>query len=234
MGIYVFNTPMLSEVLKADAANPQSKHDFGKDIIPKMIPQNRVFAYPFSGYWVDVGTIQAYWEAHMDLLADHPSLDLNDRSWIMHTRSEERPPVNIRTGATVLHSLITDGCTIEGTVEYSVLSPGVRVERGAVVRYSIIMTDTVIRAGAMVDRSIVDKLVEVGEGAQVGTGADYTPNRVADLSSGLTLVGKNATLPPNIKIGRNCIIAGDARPQDFIADTVPSGTVVGFVPGDLN
>ena len=148
---------VLSEVLKADAANPQSKHDFGKDIIPKMIHQYRVFAYPFSGYWVDVGTIQAYWEAHMDLLADHPPLDLNDRSWIIHTRSEERPPVNIRTGATVLHSLITDGCTIEGTVEYSVLSPGVRVERGAVVRYSIIMTDTVIRAGAMVDRSIVDK-----------------------------------------------------------------------------
>ncbi len=234
MGIYIFNTPILSEVLKADAASPQSKHDFGKDIIPKMIPQNRVFAYPFSGYWVDVGTIQAYWEAHMDLLADHPSLDLNDRSWIIHTHSEERPPVNIRTGATVLHSLITDGCTIEGTVEYSVLSPGVRVERGAVVRYSIIMTDTMIRAGAMVDRSIVDKSVEVDEGTQVGSGADYTPNRVTDLSSGLTLVGKNATLPPNIKIGRNCIIAGDARPQDFIADMVPSGTVVGFVPGDSN
>jgi glucose-1-phosphate adenylyltransferase len=232
MGIYIFNTPILSEVLKADAANPQSKHDFGKDIIPKMIHQNRVFAYPFSGYWVDVGTIQAYWEAHMDLLADHPPLDLNDRSWIIHTHSEERPPVNIRTGATVLHSLITDGCTIEGTVEYSVLSPGVRVERGAVVRYSIIMTDTVIRAGAMVDRSIVDKSVEVGEGAQVGTGADYTPNRVADLSSGLTLIGKSAIVPPNIKIGRNCIIAGDVRPQDFIADTVPSGTVVGVVAGD--
>jgi glucose-1-phosphate adenylyltransferase len=234
MGIYIFNTPMLSEVLKADTANPQSKHDFGKDIIPKMIHQNRVFAYPFSGYWVDVGTIQAYWEAHMDLLADHPPLDLNDRNWIIHTRSEERPPVNIRTGATVLHSLITDGCTIEGTVEYSVLSPGVRVERGAVVRYSIIMTDTVIRAGAMVDRGIVDKSVEVGESAQVGSGADYTPNRVADLSSGLTLIGKGAILPPNVKIGRNCIIAGDVRPQDFIADTVPSGTVVGFVPGDTN
>ncbi len=234
MGIYVFGTEVLSDVLKADAANPQSHHDFGKDIMPKMIGQYRVFAYPFSGYWVDVGTIQAYWEAHMDLLADSPPLDLNDRSWIIHTRSEERPPVNIRTGAVVLHSLITDGCTIEGTVEYSVLSPGVRVERGAVVRYSIIMTDAVIRAGAMVDRGILDKQVEVGAGAQVGFGVDYTPNRVADLSSGLTLVGKNAVIPPNIKIGRNCIIASDMRPEGFAADEVPSGTVVGVLPGDLD
>ena len=229
MGIYVFNTEVLSGVLKADAANSQSSHDFGKDIIPKIIGQYRVFAYPFSGYWVDVGTIQAYWEAHMDLLADRPPLDLNDRNWIIHTRSEERPPVNIRTGAVVLHSLITDGCTIEGTVEYSVLSPGVRVERGAVVRYSIIMTDAIVRAGAMVDRSILDKQVEVGAGAQVGFGADYTPSRVTDLSSGLTLVGKSAVIPSNVKVGRNCIIASDLRPEDFLADNVPSGTVVGFV-----
>jgi glucose-1-phosphate adenylyltransferase len=129
----------------------------------------------------------------------------------------------------VLHSLITDGCTIEGTVEYSVLSPGVRVERGAVVRYSIIMTDAIVRAGAMVDRSILDKQVDVGAGAQVGFGADYTPSRVTDLSSGLTLVGKSAVIPPTVKVGRNCIIASDVRAEDFLADNVPSGTVVGFV-----
>jgi glucose-1-phosphate adenylyltransferase len=232
MGIYVFNTEVLSDVLNADAADPNSSHDFGKDIVPKMIHPCRVFAYPFSGYWVDVGTIQAYWEAHMDLVADNPPLDLNDRDWIIHTRSEERPPVNIRTGALVLHSLITDGCLIEGTVEYSVLSPGVRVERGAVVRYSIVMTDTVIRAGAMVDRVILDKNVEVGAGAQVGFGADYTPSRVTDLSSGLTLVGKGSIIPPNIKIERNCIIASDVRLQDFTTNDVPSGTVIGIVAGE--
>jgi glucose-1-phosphate adenylyltransferase len=232
MGIYVFNTEVLSEVLRADSADSQSKHDFGKDIIPKMIGQYRVFAYPFSSYWVDVGTIQAYWEAHQDLLQDNPPLDLNDRNWVIHTRSEERPPVNIRTGAVVVHSLITDGCTIEGTVEYSVLSPGVRVERGAVVRGSIIMTDAVIHAGAMVDHGILDKRVEVGVGAQIGFGADYTPSRAADLSSGLTMVGKNAVIPPGIKIGRNCIIATDVRPEDFAADYVPSGAIVGLLPGD--
>jgi len=231
MGVYVFNTEMLSDMLKADVADPNSSRDFGKDIIPKMIHQQRVFAYPYSGYWVDVGTIQAYWEAHMDLLADNPPLDLNDRNWIIHTRSEERPPVNIRTGALVMHSLITDGCMIEGTVEYSVLSPGVRVERGAVVRYSIVMTDSVIRAGAMVDRAILDKNVEIGASAQVGYGADYTPNRVTDLSSGLTLIGKGTLVPPNIKIGRNCIIASDMRPQDFASNDMPSGTVLGVVTG---
>ncbi len=231
MGVYVFNTEMLSDVLKADAADPNSSRDFGKDIIPKMIHEQRVFAYPYSGYWVDVGTIQAYWEAHMDLLADNPPLDLNDRDWIIHTRSEERPPVNIRTGALVMHSLITDGCLIEGTVEYSVLSPGVRVERGAVVRYSIVMTDSVIHAGAMVDRAILDKNVEIGVGAQVGYGADYTPNRTTDLSSGLTLIGKGTLVPPNIKIGRNCIIASDMRPQDFASNDMPSGTVLGVVTG---
>jgi glucose-1-phosphate adenylyltransferase len=118
---------------------------------------------------------------------------------------------------------------IEGSVEYSVLSPGVRVERGAVVRYSIIMTDAVIRAGGMVDRCILDKQVEIGAGAHVGYGMDYTPNRTADLSSGITLVGKGTVIPPNIKIGRNCIIASDARPEDFTTDHVPSGSNVGYI-----
>jgi glucose-1-phosphate adenylyltransferase len=231
MGVYIFNTEVLSDMLKADAADPNSSRDFGRDIVPKMILQQRVFAYPFSSYWVDVGTIQAYWEAHMDLLSDNPPLDLNDRTWIIHTRSEERPPVNIRTGALVMHSLITDGCMIEGTVEYSVLSPGVRVERGAVVRYSIVMTDTVIRASALVDRVILDKNVEIGASAQVGYGADYSPNRVTDLSSGLTLIGKGTVVPPNIKIGRNCVIASDMRPQDFASNDMPSGTVLGIVTG---
>jgi glucose-1-phosphate adenylyltransferase len=99
----------------------------------------------------------------------------------------------------------------------------------AVVRYSIIMTDATIRAGAMVDRCIVDKQTEIGAGAQVGYGADYTPSPVADLSSGLTLVGKGAVVPPGVKVGRNCIIAGDVRPEDFIADMIPSGTVVGYI-----
>ncbi len=230
MGIYVFNTEVLSQVLLEDLDDHHSEHDFGKNIIPKMIERFRVFAYPFSGYWVDVGTVQAYWEAHMDLLVDEPLLNLLDRNWVIHTMSEERPPVNIRTGATVLHSLITDGCIIEGTVEYSVLSPGVRVERGAVVRNSIILTDTHIQLGAMVDRCVIDKQVTVGENACVGYGADYSRNPIGDLVSGITLAGKNARIMSGVKIGRNCVIASDVREIDFADKLVPSGTTVGRLP----
>jgi glucose-1-phosphate adenylyltransferase len=114
-------------------------------------------------------------------------------------------------------------------VEYSVLSPGVRVKRGAVVRYSVIMTDAVIEPGAMVDRCIVDKNVVVGAEAHLGYGMDYSPNRLGDLSSGLTLVGKNAIIPPNTRIGRNCIISGDITPEDFPDFHLPSGTTVGVI-----
>jgi len=227
MGIYVFNTEVLSHLLLEDTKDPHSDHDFGKNIIPKMIGHYRVFAYPFAGYWVDVGTVQAYWEAHMDLLVDEPLLNLLDRSWVIHTPSEERPAVNIRTGATVSHSLITDGCVIEGTVEYSVLSPGVRVARGAVVRNSIILTDSDIRAGAVVDRCVIDKQVVIGENAHVGHGADYSPNPIGDLLSGISLAGKNAWIKHGVKIGRNCVVAGDVRESDFADKIVPSGTTVG-------
>ncbi|MFN8595697.1 MAG: glucose-1-phosphate adenylyltransferase [Anaerolineae bacterium] len=230
MGIYVFNTEVLSNALREDANNPNSAHDFGKNIIPRMMNSHKVYAYPFNGYWVDVGTVQAYWEAHMDLLADQPPLDLLDRNWVIHTRSEERPPVNIRTGAVVAHSLITDGCVIEGTVEYSVLSPGVKVGRGAVVRNSIVLTDCVIEAGAMVDRSIIDKECLIQQNAHVGYGVDYSPNPLNDLTSGITLVGKNAVVPSGVRVGRNCIVASDAHESDFPGQMVPSGTTVGYVP----
>ena len=216
MGIYVFNYDTLVKMLTEDAKEPGSGHDFGKDIFPKMIANNyRVFAFPYADYWVDVGTIQSYWEAHMDLLEEQPKLDLLDREWVIHTRSEERPPVNMRTGATVNHSLITDGCTIEGFVEYSVLSPGVKVARGAVVRYSIIMTDTVIEAGAVVDHAIIDKHVVVGRNAHIGYGNDYTHNPEAHIETGITVIGKDTIIPPNLKIGRNVVIGSDLKDDDF-------------------
>ena len=224
MGIYVFNYDTLVRVLIEDAKDPNSAHDFGTNIFPKMINGNfRVFAFPYGGYWVDVGTVQAYWEAHMDLLTENPSLDLLDREWVIHTRSEERPPVNIRTGATVNHSLITDGCVIEGSVEYSVLSPGVRVARGAVVRYSIVLTDAVIETGAVVDRSILDKRVVVGAGAQIGYGTDYTENKILKFATGINVVGKNTLIPPGFKVGRNVIIGSDLNDLDFNGDSIPSG-----------
>ncbi len=229
MGIYAFNTDALREVLAADHAQAGSRHDFGGNIIPQMIETHRVYAFPYRGYWVDVGTIDTYWQAHMDLLVDEPRLDLLDREWVIHTRSEERPPVSIRSEATIAHSLFTDGCVIKGTVEYSVFSPGVVVQRGAVVRHSIVMTDAVIEENAVVDHAILDKRVRVGAGSCVGWGEDWTPNATASLHSGLTVVGKNTPIPAHARVGRNCVIAADLGEDAFEKDLIPSGTTVGVV-----
>jgi glucose-1-phosphate adenylyltransferase len=227
MGIYVFQLEALRRVLEQDLDDPSSDRDFGKDIIPRLLADGtRLYAFPFNNYWVDVGTVHAYWEAHMELLSDDPPLDLMDRDWVIHTRSEERPPVNIRTGAIVSHSQISDGCVIEGSVEFSVLSPGVRIHRGAVVRHSIIMTDTVIREGAVIDRCIIDKQVNVARGAYLGWGKDYTVNTLGNLTSGITLVGKNAQLPSGLRVGRNCVLVSDLKESDFTSTTVPSGATV--------
>lgn len=227
MGIYVFRLEALRQALQDDLEDSASQRDFGKDIIPRMLDQGKLlYAFPYDGYWVDVGTVQAYWEAHMELLRDEPTLDLIDRDWIIRTRSEERPPVNIRTGATVSHSLVTDGCVIEGSVEFSVLSPGVRVERGTVVRYSILMTDTVVEAGAVVDRCIADKKVRIGPGAYLGWGRDYAINTLGHLASGITLIGKNSQLPSGLRVGRNCVLVSDLKESDFASETIPSGVTV--------
>jgi glucose-1-phosphate adenylyltransferase len=230
MGVYIFDTQTLSHMLEDDANDAHSSHDFGKDILPKMISEgHQVYCYTFEGYWVDVGTVQAYWEAHMDLLDEHVRLNLQDRDWIIHTRSEERPPVNIRTGASIGHSLISDGCVIEGAVEYSVLSPGVHVKPGATVRNSIIMTDALVDEMAVIDRAIIDKNVHVCARTRLGVGRDMSvPNRIEPrLNTGITLVGKNTSIPPGTSIGRNCVIASDIPARAFQSHTVESGQTIG-------
>jgi glucose-1-phosphate adenylyltransferase len=234
MGIYVFNRETLTRVLMedarpAEAGGAPSQHDFGRNIIPSMLARGeRVYAYPFTGYWQDVGTVQSYWEAHMELLDDHPAFDLYDPSWVTHTRSEERPPAHVRSGAQIVSSLISHGCIIKGRVERSVLSPGVVVEEGAVVRESILLFDTVVGAGSVIDRSILDKEVIVGKDCRIGYGDDMTPNKLepARLNTGITLIGKRAHLPDNLKIGRNCKLGTDLRPEDFPSDTLASGETI--------
>ena len=224
MGVYVFSKRALRRWLTDD------RTDFGGDVIPAMLAGTaRVFAYPFDGYWQDVGTIQSYWEANMALLVDEPELDLYDREWLIHTRSEERAPAKVGPTAQIHRSLISHGCVIAGTVVNSVLSPGVRVEVGAVVRDSIVMFDSVIRAGAVVDRAILDKEVVVGQGATVGAGTDLdTPNRdePGRLNTGITVVGKRAIIPRGTRIGRNVKIAGEVRVSDFPGRVVRTGASV--------
>jgi glucose-1-phosphate adenylyltransferase len=228
MGIYVFNTGFLLQRLEEDARDPKSAHDFGKNIIPQMVARDRTFAYPFSGYWVDVGTIAAYWETNLALLEENPALDLNDPSWVIHTRSEERPPVKFKPPGAVDNSLLSNGCVVSGTVINSVLSPGVRVERGAVVRDSVIMNDTTIKTGALVRCCVLDKEIEIGTNAQLGVGDDNTPNQLepANLNTGITIVGKRARIPAGAVIGRNCRIDSNVTPDDFERREIPSGGAI--------
>jgi glucose-1-phosphate adenylyltransferase len=213
LGIYVFSKKALLAWLD------DSRTDFGRDVIPAMLDGGaRVYGYQFDGYWQDVGTVEGYWQAHMDLLEEHPGLDLYDKDWLIHTRSEERAPARVGPTASVHRSLISHGCQIWGSVERSVLSPGVRVDPGAVVRDSIVMFDTVIRAGAVVDRAIVDKEVSIGPNAIVGMGTELeTPNRQEPtrLNSGITVVGKRAVIPAGMRIGRNVKINEGVRPADY-------------------
>jgi glucose-1-phosphate adenylyltransferase len=213
MGIYVFGMAMLSRVLHEDGRRRDSSHDFGKDVIPRLVAEGlRVFAYPFGGYWVDVGTIEAYWQTQMDLLRTPPPLDLNDRSWIIHTLSEEQPPVRIQTGAMIKDSLVTDGCVIgpDARVERSVLSPGVVVGAGALVRESVVLSGASVGDGARIQRAIVDKLVRVGRGARVGA-----MGRAGEPAL-LTTIGKNAVIPDRAVVPAGAAAAADAVADQFV------------------
>ena len=204
MGIYIFRKQTLVDVLQET-----DYVDFGKDVLPAMLGDDHsVYAYPFPGYWADVGTVQAYWEANVSLLAEDPALDLYNPEWVVHTRSEERAPCKIGPGAQVDGNLFSNGCRVDGVVQRSVLSPGVYVAQGAMVRDSVILSDTVVEPGAEVDRCIVDKGVIIGAEAKLGYGDDNTPNVDApeQINTGLTLVGKGSVIPPKLTIGRNVVI----------------------------
>ena len=212
MGVYVFSWPQLRDLLSPERV------DFGRDVLPWMVEnRKRVFAYEYGGYWQDVGTVESYWQTNLDLLSDHPGIELNDLGWLIYTKSEERPPARIGPGARVTRSMISHGCVVDGTVEHSILSPGVRVAAGAVVRDSIVMFDAVIERGAQLDRAIVDKEASIGSGAHIGVGEELRPNRDEPerLVAGITLVGKRARVPRGTEIGRNCRIDPMATERDF-------------------
>ena len=216
MGVYLFSFDLLNRVLWEDHRRADSSHDFGKDILPRMVKQGElVYAFPYTGYWVDVGTVDSYWQAHMDQLSENPPFDLNDRRWIIHTRTEERPPVWITQGAEVIDSMITDGCVIgKGAhVERSVLSPGVQIKAGARVVESIILTETVIGAQAVVARAILDKRVKIGEKARVGE-ITSEPR--------FTMIGKNSEVPAEMIVEAGAVIATDVVSSDYSADRVRS------------
>ena len=227
MGIYVFNTNYLLHALRS-----HQEHDFGRNIIPAAIENDRVFAYPFEGYWRDVGTLEAYWKASMDLLDINSGLNLD--KWNVHTNVEEegrlgdRPPTFISKKSLVKNSVISPGCIIEGRVENSILSPGVFVAKDASVVNSVIMHDSQISAGARIKESILDKLVRVGENAVLGTGSADTPNKEKPhhLSNGMVVVGKGTEIPSDFNICKNSILHPKLSAEDYVSsDILPGETI---------
>ena len=229
MGIYVFNRQTLIDQLIADSQR-DSTHDFGRDVIPAMVDEqvDRVYGYHFDGYWRDVGTIESYFSGNMDLLEDLPELNLYDPDSRIRTRVTGYPPAKVGRRAYISRSLLDLGCIVNGHVEHSVLSPGVFIEEGAVVRDSIIFDDCHIDSGAIVERSIVDKDVSVGKNSYVGYGDDWSPNheRPDIVNSGITIVGKRAKVPAYTRIGRNCVIGPNVVAEGVEEGYLPSGTTI--------
>ena len=169
MGIYIFTWKLLRKMLMADIKNPDSNHDFGKDIIPTMLNDGKtLYAYKFKGYWKDVGTIDSLWEANMDLLSSKNELDLGDPSWKIYTEDVTALPQYISAEADVKDAYITQGCAIQGEVKHSVLFTGVKVGVGAQVIDSVLMPGAVVEEGAVVQRALVAGGIRIGKGAVVG------------------------------------------------------------------
>lgn len=220
MGIYMFDTEVLGEWLRGRPVN------LVLDVVRPMIEAGeRLVVHEFDGYWEDVGTIDSYYRANLELLGAEPRLVLYDPRWPILSRDEERPPVLLRESAVVEDSLVANGCSIAGTVRRSVLFPGVRVEAGAQVIDSVVMSDVTLARGARVDRSIIDKYARLGEGAVVGFGEIPHAPESAWLD-GLTLVGKDAQIPPGARVGRAAVIGIGGGPPDFSAGEIAPGSVI--------
>lgn len=168
MGIYIFNWSVLKEFLEMDDRNQRSTHDFGKDVIPLLLDeQKKLFAYPFKGYWKDVGTVKSLWEANMDLLNEESTLNLFDHEWKIYTVNPNQPPQYISPEAIVKESLINEGCTIEGFVEKSVLFHGVSVGQGSVIKESVIMSDAKIGKNVRIEKAIVPSNLTIPDGTVI-------------------------------------------------------------------
>lgn len=227
MGVYVFDYGFLKKALEQ-----RQGHDFGKNIIHDAIKSANVYAYQFNGYWADVGTLKAYWQASMDILQPDSGLDL--ATWGVRTNYEEeglagdRPTAFMGPQAKVVNSVISIGCVVHGTVINSILSPGVHVDAGAVVKDSVIMHDAHIGRQAKLQAVLADKNSAFGSGCQVGIGDASHPNELfpEHLFSGLTVVGKKAMVPDNKKIFTNSIIEPLVNKESYLGIKLGEGAYV--------
>ncbi len=224
MGIYIFTWNRLREALIEDSKiHPDS--DFGKHIIPRMLEEGQpIYAYRFKGYWKDVGTIESYWQANMELIKMLPEFNLYEGFWKIYTNSDHQPPQYTAAGARVSTSIISEGSEIYGEVYNSVLGPEVIVKKGAVVRDSIIMEDTIIEENAYVERCIIDEGCSIGENVRMGIGENLPNESKPNIyDTGITVIGDHTMIPPNVTIGKNCVLFGKTPIESYPHGILASG-----------
>jgi glucose-1-phosphate adenylyltransferase len=225
MGIYVFNKDIIAKRLLEDASRSDSPHDFGYSILPEMVKRDRVFAYEFNGYWQDIGTVEAYYQANMELLVSRPRFSL-DSNWPILGENNALPGLTESEDGNIVNSLISPGCIIKGRVENSILSPGVRVEEQAIIRNSVIMANASVGYHSVIDSCILDEGVHVGESCYIGFGSGLLPG-----NWDITVLGKDVMVPSHTAIGRKCKVLPKAVAGDFTASLIPAGTLVPALTG---
>ena len=228
MGIYIFNWKLLRKMLLADMKNPESSHDFGKDIIPTMLADEKtLFAYKFKGYWKDVGTLSSYWEANMELIDIVPEFNLYEEYWRIYTKSEILPPQYIASDSIVERCIIGEGSEIYGQVYNSVIGCGVTIGKGTVVRNSIIMNQCHIGNNCTVEKAIIDEYVNIGDGVELGTLEEKSNELKPNIyNQGLVTIGENSVIPDGVKIGKNTAIAGETVAEDYQDGLLASGDYI--------
>lgn len=207
MGIYVFSWQKLKKYLELDAADPSSANDFGKNVLPAMLANGeRMFAYPFEGYWKDVGTIDSLWEANMDLLDPKTKLDLRDKKHKIYSRNPMMPPHFVGDTAEIQNSIIADGCNVYGSLEFSVLFNGVTVGKNAVVNNSILMPGVIVEDGVHIDYAIVSEGTVIGKNAVIGAKPENMDNRD---DWGITVIGDNLKIGSGARVMPKSMIDED-------------------------
>lgn len=227
MGIYIFTWDKLRNAL-IENHKLHSDSDFGKHIIPYMLNNgDSLYAYRFKDYWKDVGTIESYWAANMELIKTLPEFNLYEDFWKIYTNSDNQPPQYTAEGASVKRSLISEGCEIYGNVENSVIGGNVVIEEGAVVKGSIIMENSYIGKNAVIDRCIIDQNSVIGANVNIG-GGENTPNedKPKIYNTGITVIGSGSVVPDDVSIGKNCVIFGETSKEMYNDGKLESGKSV--------
>ena len=234
MGIYIFNWDILKKYLIEDENDPDSENDFGNNIIPNLLRDDRrMYAYHFNGYWKDVGTLGSYWEANMELIDIIPEFNLYEEFWKIYTKGDIIPPQYISADAVTDRCLIGEGAEIYGEIHNSVIGPNVVIGKGSVIRDSIIMRNSTIGEGVQMDKAIIAEDVTIGNNVVLGCGEE-APNvlKPAVYAFGIATVGERSVIPDNVRIGKNTAISGITVPEDYPDGELAGGQVITAKDGD--